>query len=110
DIKTVKYIVNQNIRPKGLAERAVEQYVKAAQWLNTQLDQPLQLSMLYRLQQFLILDLYNNRDDVNLFNVQKTRAPEKLNPAVELDLQGLFEFMNTDTDYHPVVQSWILHF
>jgi Fic family protein len=27
-----------------------------------------------------------------------------------MELEELFEFLNHDTDYHPVVQSWILHF
>ena len=36
DIKTVKYIVNQNIRAKGVSERAVDQYTKAEKWLDTQ--------------------------------------------------------------------------
>ena len=110
DIKTVKYLYNQNIRGKGITERAVEQYIKAEQWLQTQKNEPISIGMLYQLQQLLILNLYNNRDDVNLFSTQAVRSPEKLSPSAEMELEELFEFMNNDTDYHPVVQSWILHF
>lgn len=110
DIKTVKYIYHKNIRAKGLSERAVELYIKAEQWLDTQLSEPISIGMLYQLQQLLILDLYNNREDVNLFSTQKLRSIEKLSPSAEMELEELFDFMNNDTGYHPVVQSWILHF
>lgn len=110
DIKTVKYIVNQNIKPKGLTERSVVQYLKAEAWLETQLDQPISTVMLYQLQKLLILDLYNNREDINLFSSNSTRMPERLSPTAELELEGLFEYLNNDTEMHPVVQSWILHF
>ena len=110
DIKTVKYLYNQNIRGKGITERAVEQYIKAEQWLQSQKNEPISIGMLYQLQQLLILNLYNNRDDVNLFSTQAVRSPEKLSPSAEMELEELFEFMNNDTDYHPVIQSWIMHF
>lgn len=110
DIKTVKYIYNQNIRGKGIAERSVAQYSKAEQWLQTQVSQPLSISILYQLQQLLILNLYNNQDEVNLFSSQNLRSPEKLSISAEMEIEALFEFMNNDNDYHPVVQSWILHF
>ncbi|MFN9581439.1 MAG: hypothetical protein ACK566_02050, partial [Bacteroidota bacterium] len=110
DMKTVKYVMNGNLRPKGLSERAIEQYSKAEEWLNTQLDQPLQVSMLYQLHKILTLDLYNNREDINLFSAHKTRTPERISYDNEQQLEALFEFINTDTEYHPVVLSWILHF
>lgn len=110
DIKTVKYIVEGKIKPKALNERGIEQYVKAEQWLQTQLDQPLSVPMLYNLQKLLILDLYNNREDVNLFTANATRAAEKLSAATELELESLFEYMNFDTEHHPLIQSWVLHF
>ncbi len=110
DIKTVKYLYNQNIRGKGINERAVEQYIKAEQWLATQLNEPLSIGMLYQLQQLLILNLYNNRDDINLFSTHAVRSPEKLSPSAEMELEELFDFMNNDTDFNPVMQSWILHF
>lgn len=110
DIKTIKYIVSGNIKPKGLAERSVEQYIKAEQWLQEKLGEPLHVSMLYGLQKILLLDLYNNREDINLFSQNSTRIPEKLSPTAEMELESLFAFMNTDSEYHPIVQSWILHF
>jgi len=110
DIKTVKYIVEGKIKPKALNERSIEQYIKAEEWLNTQLDQPLNIGMLYQLQKILILDLYNNRDDVNLFTANATRASEKLSPTTEMELESLFEYMNNDNEHHAVIQSWVLHF
>lgn len=110
DIKTIKYIVAGNIKPKGLSERAVEQYIKAEQWLQEKIDEPLHISVLYGLQKILLLDLYNNREDINLFSQNSTRVPEKLSPTAEMELESLFAFLNTDTEFHPIVQSWILHF
>ncbi len=110
DMKTAKYIVQGKIKPKELAERGIEQYAKAEAWLDTQLEQPLHISQLYQLQKILILDLYNNREDINLFSANNVRIAEKLSPTAELELEGLFEFLNYDNEYHPVVQSWILHF
>ncbi len=110
DIKTVKYIVTGNIKPKGINERAVEHYVKAEQLLDSMVNEPLSISMLYQLQKILILDLYNNREDINLFSANNTRVIEKLSPTAELELESLFGFLNNDDEFHPVVQSWILHF
>jgi Fic family protein len=110
DIKTVKYIVSNNIKPKAINERAVEHYVKAEQYLDSLVNEPLSIGMLYQLQKILILDLYNNREDINLFSTATPRIPEKLSPTAELELESLFEFMNSDDEFHPVVQSWILHF
>jgi Fic family protein len=109
DIKTVKYIVSGNIKPKGINERAIEQYIKAEQYLDSVNNEPVSIHMLYQLQKILILDLYNNREDINLFSTNNTRVPEKLSPTAEMELEALFEFMNHDTEYHPIVQSWILH-
>lgn len=110
DIKTVKYIVTGNIKPKGINERAVEQYIKAERYLDSIIQEPLSISILYQLQKLLILDLYNNREDVNLFSANSTRALEKLSPTAEMELESLFEFLNTDDEFHPINQSWILHF
>ncbi|MCZ2140500.1 MAG: HTH domain-containing protein [Bacteroidia bacterium] len=110
DINTVKYIVDGKIKPKAIAERGIEQYIKAEDWLNTQLNSPLSISMLYHLQKLLIVDLYNNREDVNLFSANTTRFPEKLNNTTELEIDALFEFLNNDTEVHPIMQSWMLHF
>src|SRR5688572_26117237 len=74
DIKTVKYIVSGNIKPKGINERAIEQYIKAEQYLDSVLQEPISINMLYQLQKILILDLYNNREDINLFSANNTRV------------------------------------
>lgn len=110
DMRTVKYILNGNLRPKGLAERAIEQYAKAEEWLYSQVNEPLQISMLYQLHKLLTLDLYNNREDINLFSANKIRLAEKLSFDTEQQLEALFEFINNDTEYHPITLSWILHF
>ncbi|MES2779350.1 MAG: DeoR family transcriptional regulator [Bacteroidota bacterium] len=110
DIKTVKYIVSGNIKPKGINERAVEHYFKAEQYLHSVINEPLSIQMLYQLQKILILDLYNNREDINLFSTNSTRVHEKLSPTAEMELESLFEFINYDDEFHPIVQSWILHF
>jgi Fic family protein len=110
DIKTVKYVLNGNIRAKGLNERAVEQYSKAEIWLRSVSHEPISVHMIYHLQKLLILDLYNNTTDVNLFSQHRTRSPEKLSLSSEQELENLFEFLNSDAEWHPVVQAWILHF
>lgn len=110
DIKKVKYIVNQNIRAKGISERAVEQFHKAEIWLESQIDQPLNLGMIHQLQRMLIDDVYNNKEDVNLFSAQAARLPERLDMASEMEIESLFDFVNTDEEFHPIHQSFILHF
>ncbi len=110
DIKTVKYIVNQNIRAKGISERAVEQFHKAEKWLASQTDEPLNIGMIHQLQRMLINDVYNNKEDINLFSSQSARIPERLSMQSEMEIESLFDFINTDEDFHPVHQSWILHF
>jgi DeoR-like helix-turn-helix domain len=110
DIKTVKYIVNQNIRAKGVSERAVEQFWKAEKWLDSQLEEPLNIGMIHQLQRMLINDVYNNKEDINLFSSQTARVPERLSLASEMEIEALFEFINSDEEYHPIHQSWILHF
>lgn len=110
DIKTVKYIAEGKIKPKAINERNVEQYLKAEAWLNEQLEHPLSIGIVYALHKILVLDLYNNREDVNLFTLNATRAPERLSATTELELEGLFEYMNYDTEHHEIVKSWVLHF
>lgn len=110
DIKTVKYIVNQNIRAKGFSERAIEQFSKAESWLASQLGDSLNIGMIHQLQKLLINDVYNNKDDYNLFTAQTVKVPERLSVASEMEIESLFEFINNDKDYHPIHQGWILHF
>ncbi len=110
DIKTVKYIVNGNIKPRGTAELAVEQYAKAESWLDTQLEQPLSLNMISQLQKLLITDIYTHHESFNLFNANSLKVPERLSVSSELELEALFDFMNSDTEHHPVQLSWVLHF
>ncbi|MBC7381374.1 MAG: DeoR family transcriptional regulator [Bacteroidia bacterium] len=110
EIKTVKYLINKNLRPGNIAEKAVEQYQKAEQFINEQLHEQLSVPLLYQLQRIIIDDLYQNNSEINLFSTQQARLPEKLNVETELELESLFEFLNNDTEFHPIVQSWMLHF
>ncbi|MFI5220885.1 MAG: HTH domain-containing protein [Bacteroidia bacterium] len=110
DLKTVKYIYHQNIRAKGLSEKSAEQFGKAETWLGAQLNEPLSIGMIFHLQKLLISDVYNNREDINLFTSHKLKVPEKLAYASEMEIESLFDFLNNDTDFHPIHQSWILHF
>lgn len=110
DVKTVKYILNKNIRPTGAAERAVFQYYKAETYLFENINQPISLAMVYQLENILITELYNQNAESSLFNNRLFRQPEKLNPETELELENLFEFLNSDTEFHPIIQSWMLHF
>lgn len=110
DIKTVKYIVNQNIKAKGSSERGVEQYAKAESWLASQINEPLNIGMIHQLQKLLITDVYHNKEDINLFTAQTVKTPERLSVASEMEIEGLFEFINNDQEFHPIHQAWILHF
>jgi predicted DNA-binding protein YlxM (UPF0122 family) len=109
EVKTVKYILNKNIRPTGAAERAIFQYQKAEEYLFSNLNETLSIATVYQLQKILITDLYNQNSDTNLFN-KSFKQPERLHPETELELDSLFEFLNVDTEFHPIIQSWMLHF
>jgi len=110
EIKTVKYLVNKNLRASNIAERAVEQYQKAEIFIEEQLHENLSIAFLYQLEKILIEDLYKNEGEVNLFSVNNGRIPERLSMETELELETLFDFLNNDTEFHPIIQSWILHF
>lgn len=110
EIKTVKYLLNKNLRPGSLPEKAVEQYQKAEQFITEQLHEPLSVPLLYQLQKIIIDDLYHNNGEINLFSTQHAHLPEKLNLETEIELENLFDFLNNDTEFHPIVQSWMLHF
>lgn len=110
DIRHVKYIVNGNIKPGNISERAIFQYIKAEEYLQSVIDQPISLQHVYALHRILITDLYNSHYEVSLFNAQNPRQPEKLSQETEMELVSLFEFLNTDSEFHPIMQSWMLHF
>lgn len=110
DIKTVKYLVNRNLRASNLAEKAVEQYQKAEQFIDEQLHEPLSLGLFYQVEKILIEDLYQNTGELNLFTAPAARIPERLSVETEIELDSLFEFLNSDTEFHPVIQGWMLHF
>lgn len=110
EVKTVKYIVNKNIRPSGLAERAIYQFAKAEQFLIEHLGEPISLGLMYQLQRILITELYNQSSEVTLFNNKDFKQPENLSLESEAELDSLFEFLNNDTEFHPIIQSWMLHF
>ncbi len=110
EIKSVKYLINRNLRASNLNERAVEQYQKAEQFINEQLHENLSLAFLYQIQKILIDDLHQHNNEINLFSTQSARLPERLSMETELELDSLFDFLNNDTEFHPIIQSWILHF
>jgi hypothetical protein len=110
EIKTVKYLINKNLRAANIAERAVEQFQKAEQFINEQLQESLSIAFLYQIEKILIEELYQNSGEINLFSSQMGRIPERLSMETEIELENLFEFLNTDTEFHPIIQSWMLHF
>jgi len=110
DVKTVKYILNKNIRPTGGNEKAVYQYFLAEQYLFNNTQQPLSLALIYQLHKILISDLYIQNPESNIFNVNSFVQPEKLHDETELELENLFDFLNDDNEFHPIIQSWMLHF
>ncbi len=110
EIKTVKYIINKNLRASGLNERAIEVFSKAESLLLENLEQSLSLPLFYQLHKILVLELYQGNSDVNLFSSNQIQFPERLNVEAELELDALFEFLNNDNEFHPIVQSWMLHF
>lgn len=110
DVKTVKYILNKNIRPTGGNEKAVYQYFLAEQYLFNNTQQPLSLALIYQLHKILISDLYIQNPESNIFNANSFVQPEKLHDETELELENLFDFLNDDNEFHPIIQSWMLHF
>jgi len=110
DVKTVKYILSKNIRPTGAAEAAIFQYYKAEKYLFSNLNEPLSISLIYDLHKILVTDLFSQSPDSNLFDNKTFLQPERLHPESELELESLFEFINNDTEFHPIIQSWMLHF
>jgi Fic family protein len=110
DIKSVKYLVNKNLRASNMAERAVEQYQRAEQFISEQINLDLSIEFLGQIQKIIIDDLYQNNSEINLFSSQNSRLPERLSMESEIELESLFEFLNNDTEFHPIIQSWILHF
>ncbi len=110
EIKTVKYIISRNIRPSGAAESAIYQYYKAEKYLFDNINQPLSISMVYHLHKTLVTDLLLQSPTSNLFDNKSFSQPERLHPETELELENLFEFLNSDTEFHPIIQSWMLHF
>jgi DeoR-like helix-turn-helix domain len=110
EVKTVKYILSKNIRPTGAAEAAVYQYHKAESFLFSNLHEPLSISMVYQLHKILVTDLLAQTSESNLFNNKTFVQPEKLHAETELELENLFDFLNSDSEFHPIIQSWMLHF
>lgn len=110
DVKTIKYLVNKNLRASNMAERAVEQYQKAELFIDEQIHENLSISFLTQLEKIIIEDLHQNKSEINLFSGQTAKMPEKLGLETEIELENLFDFLNNDQEFHPIIQSWILHF
>jgi hypothetical protein len=107
DVKTVKYLVNKNLRASNMAERAVEQYQKAELFIDEQIHENLSISFLIQLEKILIGDLYQNKSEINLFSGQNAKISEKLGLETEIELENLFDFLNNDQEFHPIIQRKI---
>lgn len=110
EVKTVKYLINKNLRPSNMAEKAVEQYQKAEQFIDEQIHEKLSIPFLYQIEKIIIEDLHLSKSEFNLFTSQSAKMPEKLGLESEIELENLFDFLNNDQEFHPIIQSWILHF
>ena len=110
DIKTVKYLLNKNLRASNLAEKAIEQFSLAELFLSQQLQQPLSVPLLLEVHKILLNETQNQIEETNLFSIPEQSHSQKVSLESELELESLFEFLNYDNEFHPIVQSWILHF
>lgn len=110
DIKTVKYLLNKNLRSSNLSEQAIENFSQAELFLSQQTQQPLSLALLYETQRILSGQKKETHAENNLFSYSGNIAIDKISLENEIELESLFEFLNDDNEFHPIVQSWILHF
>jgi Fic family protein len=110
DIKTVKYLLNKNLRASNLSEQAIENFSQAELFLSQQTHQPLSLALLYETQRILSGQKKEATTENNLFSYPNNTEAEKISLESEIELESLFEFLNDDSEFHPIVQSWILHF
>lgn len=110
DVKTVKYIINKNLIASNLSERAIEQYQKAEQFLNNNLSLPLTVNLVTQVYKICIADVYELSDQVNLFNNKIAKPHDKLSLETEIELENLFDFLNGDNEFHPILQGWMMHF
>ncbi len=110
DIKTVKYLLNKNLRASSLSEQAIEHFSQAELFLSQQTHQPLSLELLYETQRILSGKKKEAALENDLFSHSSHIEAEKISIESELELESLFEFLNDDNEFHPIVQSWILHF
>jgi len=110
DIKSVKYLLNKNIRPSDLSEQSILQYDKAYEYLQGKVTEELSIEIVYVLQRILVTDLYNNGVEINLFSDKTVKNEIRLDEEKEYELESLFDYLNNDTEFHPIIQSWMLHF
>ncbi len=110
EIKIVKYLINKNLKGTTLAEKAIEQYYQAEHYLSQQVHQPLSISLIKDVIQIISSNSNFEFEEKNYFNNTNSEAPNQLNSESEIELESLFDFLNLDSEFHPIVQSWILHF
>jgi hypothetical protein len=110
DIKTVKYIVNKNLVASGINERAIYQYHLAEKQLTEKQDEPISLSLFYQAYKTATANIYHIGEEINLFNSRHAFNYEKLNVETEIELENIFDFLNNDTEFHPILQAWMLQF
>lgn len=109
DIKTVKYIVNKNLIASGINERAIFQYQQAEKLLIEKQSEPISCALFYQVYKTAILNIYQSGEEVNLFS-QHAVEHERLSVETEIELDNIFEFLNSDTEFHPILQAWMLQF
>lgn len=110
DIKTVKYLINKNLKASNLSEKAIEQFSQAELFLSQQVHQPLSVPLVYEVHKILNNESKPAIEETNLFSHSEFNGVQKLDIESEIELENLFEFLNYDNEFHPILQSWILHF
>ena len=110
EIKVVKYLINKNLKGTTLAEKAIEQYYQAELFLSQQIHQPLSISLIKEVIQIITGNFNFEFEEKTIFNKTNLSTSNQLNSESEIELESLFDFLNRDSEFHPIVQSWILHF
>ncbi|MFN4083841.1 MAG: DeoR family transcriptional regulator [Bacteroidia bacterium] len=96
DLNTVKDIIEHNKITKNLNEKAVSNYYQAEKYLTENSNSRLSLELFYK-----VFGMLNTNESEYLFS---------LTTDIEEDLAEHFEFLNLDTEFHPILQSWMLNF
>jgi Fic family protein len=110
DIKQVKQIIESDEFPQTVAEAKVYLFDLAEQFLFSKVDQPISVGLVYKVNYILNLTNYSHQTDIETLFIKDSLFTEKLDENTEQELETLFNFLNSDSEFHPIVQSWMLHF